>query len=91
MSQDFVAAMLQWRKDQEKYVSNNLVGSKTGLAPRKVILLTVPEQFEQEIKDFAKAKRKEADSVFSGATERDKMELAIKFEESNPPPSRNSF
>lgn len=91
MSQDFVSAMMNWRKEQEKYVSDNLTGSKSGLAPRKTILITVPVEFEQSVKDFAKAKRKEADAGFSGIAERERMELAIKFEETSPPPSRNNF
>jgi hypothetical protein len=89
MSKDFVEAMLDWSKKKDAYINDNMSTGKS--APRKNIFITVPIEFEQEIKDYVKGKRKEADRLFSSSIERSKMELAIKFESFTPPPKSNNY
>lgn len=87
---DFIDAMMKWNRAKDDYVKSNLEPGKDK-APRKNIFITVPLEFEQEIKDFVKTKRKEADSKHIGSSETRKTELMIEFEESNPPPRRTDY
>lgn len=86
ISNDFVSRMLEWSKKKDTYIDSKLSTDKGQLAPRKNIMLRIPLEFEEEIKAFAKRKRKESDANYTGSLERHKMELAIEFEKNNPPP-----
>lgn len=87
---DFVSAMLEWNRNKEKYVKNN-INAGEDKAPRKNIFITIPLIFEEEIKDFIKSKRKEADSTHVGTSEISKTKLMIEFEEKNPAPKKSDY
>lgn len=87
----FLEAMTEWNEKKEKYVSAQLSTESDKLAPRKNILLTVPLEFEDDIKAYAKLKRKEADNNFVSSLSRKKTELYINFESVNPPPRRSDY
>jgi hypothetical protein len=87
---EFVSAMMKWNKEKEVYIKSKLEPG-SGKAPRKNIFITVPLEYEEEIKAYVKNKRKEADSLFLGSSETRKTELMIEFEESNPPPKRSDY
>lgn len=91
MNNDFVSAMLNWNRSKEKYISENMPEVKKALAPRKDIFIRIPTQFEEEIKEFVKSKRKEADENFSGSSERMRLELSLTFEEFNKPPKSSDY
>lgn len=86
---NFVQAMTDWRKERDSFVNTNLDKSK--IAPRKTLFVTIPEIYEQEIKDFIKSKREQADDDFMNKSDLRHTELSIKFEEANPPPQRKDY
>lgn len=88
---NFVNAMLDWTREKDKFVSEQLSTGTNNLSPRKNIMLTVPLEFEDEIKAFAKSKRKEADENYSSTLDVKKIELSIAFEKENPPPRAEAF
>lgn len=88
---DFISAMTEWNKSKDKFVSDRLETDSKKLAPRKNILTTIPVEFEQEIKEFVKMKRKQADEQFVSNLDRRKTELSIEFEEFNPVPRRSDY
>lgn len=87
---EFVAAMTEWNRSKDAFVKGNLEPGKDK-APRKNIFITIPLAFEDEIKDFVRSKRKEADAKHTGSSETRKTELMIEFEENNPPPRRSDY
>lgn len=89
MSKDFVNAMLEWSKQKDAYIGDNISVGK--LSPRKTIFITIPTDMEQEIKEYVKNKRAESDAIFLNSSERRKIELSIEFENKNPPPNAKDF
>lgn len=87
----FIDAMLAWNRKKDEYVKSKIIDAKKNLSPRKNIMLTVPLLFEEEIKAFAKAKRKEADAILNKDAEKSAMAIALDFEKLNPPPSVRDF
>lgn len=86
----FIDAMTNWNQRKDAFVKDNLEPGSSK-APRKAIFITVPLEFEEDIKNYVKAKRKLADSTFKGSPATRKTELMIQFEENNPPPKRSDF
>lgn len=88
---EFISAMTEWNKKKDRYVAEQLSTESNTLSPRKNILVTVPLLFEEEIKAFVKAKRKEADVLFVAELDTKKTELSIVFESVNPAPRRSDY
>lgn len=86
---DFIRAVTEWQKKKETFVNNNT--SKGRVAPRKNIFITIPVSYEEDIRGYIAAKRKEADAIFDSEREAEKTALALQFEKSNPPPRRVDF
>lgn len=86
----FIEAMTEWNQKKELFVKRNL-GTGVDLAPRKNIFITVPLEFEEDVKQYVKSKRAEADSKYVGTSAVRKTELMLEFEASNPPPKRSDY
>lgn len=87
----FIDAMLDWTRKKDHFVSERLKEAKSKRSPRKNIMLTVPLEFEEDIKAYAKAKRQESDSKLVDSNEKDKLFLSLEFEAANPPPKASDF
>lgn len=87
----FIDAMHSWVKAKNKFVLENSSPKQKRLSPRKNIMLTIPMQFEQEIKEFVKSKRKEADSLLEIDYEKENLSLELQYEKENPPPKAGDF
>lgn len=86
----FIQAVADWNKSRDEFIKKNSEPGRDK-APRKNIFITVPLAFEEDIKAYVKAKRKEADSKHTGTSDLHRAELGIQFEESNPPPRRSDY
>lgn len=87
----FIDAMLDWTRKKDAFVSERLKAAKEKRSPRKNIMLTVPVEFEEDVKAYVKAKRHESDSKLVDSNEKDKLFLALEFEAANPPPKASDF
>ena len=87
----FIDAMLSWNRKKDEYVKGKLSDAKRNLSPRKNIMLTVPLIFEEEVKAFAKLKRKEADDILNQDAERSALVISLDFEKDNPPPRASDY
>ena len=87
---NFIQAMTQWNADKDSFVKSKL---EPGIskAPRKTLLVTIPVEFEEDVKSYIKEKRKEADSKHVDMSGVRKTELMLEFEASNPPPKRSDY
>lgn len=86
----FIEAMTEWNGKKDLFVKQNLEAG-VDRAPRKNIFITVPLEFEEDIKQYVRSKRKEADSKHVGTSAVRKTELMLEFEASNPPPKRSDY
>lgn len=87
----FIDAMLAWNRKKDEFIRERLSDVKKNLSPRKNIMLTVPILFEEEVKAFAKLKRKEADDILNQDAERNALVIALDFERNNPPPRASDY
>jgi hypothetical protein len=87
---NFIEAMTEWNRKKNDYVKATLEPGKNK-APRKNIFITIPLDFEDDIKDYVRSKRKEADSTHVGTSDLRKTELMLEFEEKSPPPKRSDY
>lgn len=87
----FIDAMLAWNRKKDEFIRDRLSDVKKNLSPRKNIMLTVPIIFEEEVKAFAKLKRKEADDILNQDAERNALVIALDFERNNPPPRASDY